>query len=297
MPPVNIGVVASTSAEFQWGQDPPSDLYQTQQWVELTAGDSQSLAFPIETFDEQSLRTSLKGDHALSVKVTKPDGSPAAGLEYTLSFVLQQFARDLVVQSGSLPESGEFTVEGLPAGDAAMLKIEVDKNELGWVFIEPGEKLTKQSFSLPPGVGESAPDILLTRLDSDEKFSLSSLRGQVVFLDFWASWCGPCQEPMKHNNEMMARRTDWAGRAVILGASIDDEISTIKEHVNKHGWTSVLQAHCSEGEKGWACDAVKRYAVRGVPTCFLIDKEGKIAWSGHPMEINVEEKIDELIKQ
>lgn len=55
------------------------------------------------------------------------------------------------------------------------------------------------------------------------------------------------------------------------------------------------QAHCSEGEKGWSCDAAQTYAITGVPTCFLIDREGKVVWSGHPASVDVEAKIDELI--
>ena len=100
---------------------------------------------------------------------------------------------------------------------------------------------------------------------------------------------------MAHSDALMQKRSDWKGRAVIVGASIDNGIEIIREHVTKRGWTNVVQAFCSEGESGWQCEAAKRYAVRGVPTCFLIDQEGRIKWTGHPSEIDAEAEIDALL--
>ncbi len=271
------------------------DYYQMQNWAEVAARESKTVEFALQTFDEKWWREHLKGDHQLTIKITRPDGSPAAGKEYNLAFALQQFGRDLDFQHGVIPESGEITFENLPAGADGMLRMKVEDNYLGMIFIDPTEKHMQVSYGIAPAVGETAPDITLTRLDNGEKFPLSSLRGKVVLLDFWASWCGPCQEPMAHSNKLVSKRSDWHNQGTIIGASIDDKIATIQDHVNKREWHTVLQAFCGEGEPAWQSIAAKTYAVTAVPSAFLIDREGKVAWTGHPGSIDMEKEIDRLL--
>lgn len=113
--------------------------------------------------------------------------------------------------------------------------------------------------------------------------------GRVILLDFWATWCPPCQAPMKHNDDMLKNHPEWEGKARIIGLSIDQDQDKVMPHVKKHGYERV--EHFVKA----ASDCDETYGVNGVPHCVLIDKEGVIQFVGHPSSTNLEKDIQTLI--
>ena len=110
-------------------------------------------------------------------------------------------------------------------------------------------------------------------LEGDDKVSIQ-LNGQVILLDFWATWCPPCQAPMAHNQKMLEDNAEkWEGKARIIGLSIDQDKATLQNHVKAKGWEKV--EHYFRGSES---DASKVFGVRGVPHVMLIDKQGKIVF-------------------
>ena len=72
------------------------------------------------------------------------------------------------------------------------------------------------------GVIENADAIYIKEEKKNDKVTVKHEAGQVLLLDFWATWCPPCQKPMAHNQEMLRNREkDWGDRVRLIGLSID----------------------------------------------------------------------------
>ena len=112
--------------------------------------------------------------------------------------------------------------------------------------------------------GLAAADFQLKSV-SGEPVRLSDLRGSVVVLDFWATWCGPCREELPIVEKL---RTEFAGKVQFLGIN-DEDRGTVAGFLKKHDYQlSVLM----DGRK----DVHRQYGIRSIPQLFVIDREGVI---------------------
>src|SRR5262249_1732 len=120
----------------------------------------------------------------------------------------------------------------------------------------------------PMEAGTTAPDIkVYDRLGNPVR--LSSFKGQVVVLDFWATWCGPCQESMPPTNEV-ARKFKPQG-VVVLAVNVWDTKAEFDKWVAAHKeYESILFA--IDPGTSHAKDAATMYKVSGIPAQFVIGK-------------------------
>jgi thiol-disulfide isomerase/thioredoxin len=124
---------------------------------------------------------------------------------------------------------------------------------------------------------------------------LSDLKGKVLILDFWATWCGPCQAPMAELQKIRNDHADWQDKVVIIPISIDDDMDTVRKHVDQHGWTNTFNVWAGEG--GWRSEPAKSFRVTSVPTSYVIDSEGVITFSGHPQKESIIQAVDRSLKK
>ena len=125
-------------------------------------------------------------------------------------------------------------------------------------------------------IGERAPDFALRSLNG-ESVSLSRLRGRVVILDFWASWCGPCRSTMP---TLHALWRDLADRGVdFIGVSLDRTAAAASSYLAANGYEDVITLW----ESLSAAQAVASlYGVRAIPRTVVIDRNGIVRFNNHP---------------
>jgi cytochrome c biogenesis protein CcmG/thiol:disulfide interchange protein DsbE len=114
-----------------------------------------------------------------------------------------------------------------------------------------------------------APDFILSRLDKPGRLQLESLRGKAVVLNFWASWCYPC------NKEAHALEEAWQdqdGNVVVVGVDINDFRGDARKFMRKHGVTYPI-VHDNHNV------TPPKYGFVLLPETFFIDTKGRVV--GH----------------
>ncbi len=126
-------------------------------------------------------------------------------------------------------------------------------------------------------IGSKAPEIELPTVDG-ELFTLSQLKGKVVLISFWASWCKPCRKKSPELIEVFdkfnqAEFDSGETGFEIVYVSLDRDEATWKNSIEKDSIGSFINV----GDmKGWKCAAARTYYIKSIPSSVLIDGNGNI---------------------
>jgi cytochrome c biogenesis protein CcmG, thiol:disulfide interchange protein DsbE len=140
---------------------------------------------------------------------------------------------------------------------------------LVWIYFSraPAGATTSDRTMEAPIVGLLAPDFTLTALDGGE-MQLSSLRGQPVILNFWATWCPPCRAEMPELEALWQRYRD--NGLLLIGVDQGESAATVERYARDIVGTTfplLLDTNQAVG---------RAYGVRALPTTVLIDRQGRI---------------------
>jgi thiol-disulfide isomerase/thioredoxin len=183
---------------------------------------------------------------------------------------------------------------GVEMTDRAVEFLEKATKEAGEVRLGPSTvgKLAAEHLAAIKtlGIGRPVPDVTGVGL-KDEKTKLSSLKGKVVLLDIWATWCPPCKAMIPHEREMVKR---LAGKPfALISVSADDKKETLTEFLGREPmpWT-----HWWNGKDG---PILETFRVEVFPTLYLIDARGVIRkkWAGAPETDVLDRTVDELVRE
>ena len=133
-------------------------------------------------------------------------------------------------------------------------------------------------------INTEAPDITVTAMDGTQ-LKLSDLRGKTVFVNFWATWCGPCMLEMPEMNKIYP---DYKDKIEFFSVSIDDAKADYEKYTKESSFAFPMYW----GDKN---AIIKDYALQGIPASYIVDKHGTIIHS-HIGAMNEQQLRDFLNK-
>ena len=198
--------------------------------------------------------------------------------EYDISSLEYQKKRVEVMQEINFPDYMRndmytvFIITYMKSTDAQIknyLKDIIEKNvHSGVLFERWKEFLIKDSkFSN----GEQAPPFSYPDINGNI-VSLSDFKGNLVYIDLWATWCGPCLKELPNLKELKEKYKD--SDIVFIGISLDDNVEAWRKMIQKESDNLLTGIQLATGS--YNSQINKDYSVNGIPHCILIGKDGKI---------------------
>ena len=145
-------------------------------------------------------------------------------------------------------------------------------------------------------VGDAAPKLQVAQwVQGDPVKEFDS--NHVYVVEFWATWCGPCRGSIPHLNELAQKFKDKG--VVVIGQDVwEQDDSGVAAFVKKMGdqmtYRVALDDKSQDASGAMAVNWMKAADQHGIPTAFIIDKQGRIAWIGHPMSLK-EQVLEDIL--
>ncbi|MFQ3611307.1 MAG: TlpA disulfide reductase family protein [Fimbriimonadales bacterium] len=229
-----------------------------------------------------------RGKRTLSLQVLRTSGAPYANQPYRVEFVSPKSYQAIPVASGRLDSQGRATLKNLyehksTAQIQTAYVVYVGTQRVGEFVLVEGDGRRQVQIMMPPMPGEPAPNTTLTVLSTGQNLQLRQFRGKWVYLEFWATWCGPCQAALQELKQVLEKHGEqWKGRLQVITVSVDESIDGVQAHLERQG-LGTLAIHTWDDLRR-KDSAYRLYAVQYIPTAYLIDPQGKVIWSGNPLQ-------------
>jgi len=137
-------------------------------------------------------------------------------------------------------------------------------------------------------VGQTPPEITVKGFingSSEMPKTLEGLRGRVVLLEFWATWCPPCRETIPHIKQLFEK---YSSRGLQIISVSPEDPETVKPFVRENEMTYTIGLDDNK-------QTVHAYGIKSIPMAYLIGRDGKVIWQGRPVQLK-EGQIEEALQ-
>lgn len=200
-------------------------------------------------------------------------GGPAAKAGLTVGLIVEK-------------ANGE-ALKGKPLADCVALMRGAVGSKITLHVVDPANhttnkvELTREAIVLAntkARLGEPAAKLVIK--DWTKGKAVDVRDGKAVYVvEFWATWCGPCRVSIPHLTELQKQ---WKDKGVVVVGVSDEPASTVKPFVEKMGEKMDYVVACDDNRLTYS-GYMEAYGFNGIPTAFIVGRDGRVLWTGHPM--------------
>lgn len=279
----DYAVLVYTNGKDNLGNANKPGAYYEFKMITYADGATPEAEFTYSTFDPSA----VKGDSSATGKLLDMEGNPRPN--QTVSIVTEiENAGMYEVASVTSDDTGTFKATGLKQGEPYMVALGMS-TVVGRI---QGGSSDQAEFKIPPIAGDSVPNTGFKKLSDGSDLTLADFKGKVVVLDFWATWCGPCQPAVSKLNTYRDKHPEWGDRVELIALSTDQSDAKVKSHIEKNEWNDLYHAWI-----GSSPAIQQSFAVDAIPTTFIIGPDGRIIARGHPMELDIPALVDSELEK
>jgi thiol-disulfide isomerase/thioredoxin len=195
----------------------------------------------------------------------------------------------LTLDSVGYKATGSYYAHSLPRKLYHEITLEDRAASLAIARVPEGRQdripLAKKARKAIPKIGVAPPEVAAKDwLHIDKAPTLAGLKGKVVVVEFWATWCGPCVAGIPHLNKL---HDEYASKGLTILSFTDQSRKGIENFLKKMPIKYAL---------GTGSELASEYGVSGIPHAFLIGKDGKLLWEGNPADTDFDQRIVAALK-
>lgn len=298
--PLYVSISTTSGHDVPFGQPDPGK-FRAAGMVQVKSGERKEVVHAYKQFSERP----FAGQKDVMIRVVDRRGDPVEGKEFEVQFSDEHFGTFSVekgkIKQGKIHLADVRPTEGLE--HPKRFTLVVNRRRVGRFAVPKSANQPQiERFQLPPDVGDEAVPLTVQSLDTSEPVSVE-FANRITLLEFWATWCGPCQQPMNRLNEIARKKSgQWAERVQLISISIDESSEAAQRHLEGKNWLATRnlidqQKTESEGTSpSFEGATAHDYLISGVPTALLIDSTGTIVYRGPPAALDLVAKVEKLLE-